>query len=174
MSQLTLADLNILLFRCDSEEQEDGGGCYSIPGWETFKYAGLQGRMHSCTYSRFTLCRHYIAMNAMLDKATWIHLLSPLKWAAYPSISAVRADRRCNICTAVSASVAAEHPVSPPLKTQCCLVSTGLISVFANVRPNNDLGHPVCANLRQGDWLIDYVSNRLLHREGPLAQVRPD
>uniref|UniRef100_A0A674P8Z8 Glycogen debranching enzyme n=1 Tax=Takifugu rubripes TaxID=31033 RepID=A0A674P8Z8_TAKRU len=89
MSQLTLADLNILLFRCESEEQEDGGGCYSIPGWETLKYAGLQG----------------------------------------------------------------------------------LISVFANIRPNNDLGHPVCANLRQGDWLIDYVSNRLLHREGPLAQV---
>lgn len=53
-------------------------------------------------------------------------------------------------------------------------VPAGLISVFANVRPNNDLGHPVCANLRQGDWLIDYVSNRLLHREGPLAQVRPD
>lgn len=43
MSQLTLADLNVLLFRCDSEEQEDGGGCYSIPGWETLKYAGLQG-----------------------------------------------------------------------------------------------------------------------------------
>lgn len=44
MSKLTLADLNVLLFRCESEEQEDGGGCYSIPGWETFKYAGLQGR----------------------------------------------------------------------------------------------------------------------------------
>lgn len=43
MSTLTLADLNTLLFRCDSEEQEDGGGCYSIPGWETLKYAGLQG-----------------------------------------------------------------------------------------------------------------------------------
>uniref|UniRef100_A0A3Q3XM66 Glycogen debranching enzyme n=1 Tax=Mola mola TaxID=94237 RepID=A0A3Q3XM66_MOLML len=89
MSKLTLADLNILLFRCDSEEQEDGGGCYSIPGWETLKYAGLQG----------------------------------------------------------------------------------LISVLADIRPNNDLGHPVCANLRQGDWLIEYVSNRLIHREGPLAQV---
>ncbi|XP_028282971.1 glycogen debranching enzyme isoform X1 [Parambassis ranga] len=89
MSKLTLADLNILLFRCDSEEQEEGGGCYSIPGWETLKYAGLQG----------------------------------------------------------------------------------LMSVLADIRPNNDLGHPVCANLRQGDWLIDYVSNRLIHREGPLAQV---
>ncbi len=43
MSKLTLADLNILLFRCDSEEQEDGGGCYNIPGWESLKYAGLQG-----------------------------------------------------------------------------------------------------------------------------------
>lgn len=44
MSKLTLADLNVLLFRCESEEQEDSGGCYSIPGWETLKYAGLQGR----------------------------------------------------------------------------------------------------------------------------------
>uniref|UniRef100_A0A3Q3M1M7 Glycogen debranching enzyme n=1 Tax=Mastacembelus armatus TaxID=205130 RepID=A0A3Q3M1M7_9TELE len=89
MSKLTLAELNILLFRCESEEQEDGGGCYSVPGWEKLKYAGLQG----------------------------------------------------------------------------------LISVLADVRPNNDLGHPLCANLRQGDWLIDYVSNRLIHREGALAQV---
>ncbi|XP_038574852.1 glycogen debranching enzyme isoform X2 [Micropterus salmoides] len=89
MSKLTLADLNILLFRCDSEEQEDGGGCYNIPGWESLKYAGLQG----------------------------------------------------------------------------------LISVLADIRPNNDLGHPVCANLRQGDWLIDFVSNRLKNREGTLGQV---
>ncbi|XP_069029313.1 glycogen debranching enzyme isoform X1 [Embiotoca jacksoni] len=89
MSKLTLVDLNILLFRCNSEEQEDSGGCYNIPGWEMLKYAGLQG----------------------------------------------------------------------------------LISVLSDIRTNNDLGHPVCDNLRQGDWLIDYVSNRLIHKEGPLAQV---
>ncbi|XP_032420985.1 glycogen debranching enzyme isoform X2 [Xiphophorus hellerii] len=89
MSKLTLADMNILLFRCEAEEQEDGGGCYSIPGWECLKYAGLQG----------------------------------------------------------------------------------LMSVLADIRPTNDLGHPLCANLREGDWLIDFVSNRLKHRDGPLAQV---
>ncbi|XP_028328469.1 glycogen debranching enzyme isoform X1 [Gouania willdenowi] len=89
MSKLTLADLNVLLFRCDAEEQEDGGGCYSIPGWESLKYAGLQG----------------------------------------------------------------------------------LMSVLADIRPTNDLGHPLCTNLREGDWLIDYVSNRLKTRDGPLSQV---
>ncbi|XP_037537913.1 glycogen debranching enzyme [Nematolebias whitei] len=89
MSKMTLADMNILLFRCEAEEQEDGGGCYSIPGWESLKYAGIQG----------------------------------------------------------------------------------LMSVLAEIRPKNDLGHPLCANLREGDWLIDFVSNRLKHREGPLAQV---
>ncbi|CAL8276876.1 unnamed protein product [Lota lota] len=89
MSQLTLSDLNILLFRCDAEEEEDGGGSYGVPGWEKLRYAGLQG----------------------------------------------------------------------------------LISVLAEIRPNNDLGHPVCGNLRQGDWLLDYVSNRLVDRDGPLAQV---
>ncbi|KAM9718545.1 glycogen debranching enzyme isoform 2-T2 [Menidia menidia] len=89
MSRLTLADMNTLLFRCEAEEQEDGGGCYGIPGWESLKYAGLQG----------------------------------------------------------------------------------LMSVFADIRTNNDLGHPLCANLRQGDWLLDFICSRLVLREGPLAQV---
>lgn len=43
MSKLTLAELNVLLFRCDAEEQEDGGGCYNIPSWMPLKYGGLQG-----------------------------------------------------------------------------------------------------------------------------------
>ncbi|MCJ8740307.1 hypothetical protein PDJAM_G00057350 [Pangasius djambal] len=89
VEKLTLADLNVLLFRCDEEEKEDGGGCYNIPGWTTLKYGGLQG----------------------------------------------------------------------------------LISVMADIRPKNDLGHPFCDNLRQGDWMIDYVSNRLLSRRGALREV---
>nr|XP_055058383.1 glycogen debranching enzyme isoform X1 [Misgurnus anguillicaudatus]XP_055058385.1 glycogen debranching enzyme isoform X1 [Misgurnus anguillicaudatus]XP_055058386.1 glycogen debranching enzyme isoform X1 [Misgurnus anguillicaudatus] len=89
MSKLTLADLNVLLFRCDAEEKEDGGGCYNIPGWKSLKYGGLQG----------------------------------------------------------------------------------LISVMADIRPKNDLGHPFCDNLRQGDWMIDYVSNRLMSRGGTLTEV---
>ncbi|KAM9325243.1 glycogen debranching enzyme [Gastrophryne carolinensis] len=88
-ANLTLADLNQVLYRCDAEEQEDGGGCYNIPNWKPLKYAGLQG----------------------------------------------------------------------------------LISVMVNIRPKNDLGHPFCDNLRSGDWMIDYVSNRLIARGGPSADV---
>lgn len=75
MSHLTLADLNILLFRCESEEQEDGGGCYSIPGWETLKYAGLQGKLHSCTYSTFTLCWLFTVsvMQLAVEKILTLH-----------------------------------------------------------------------------------------------------
>ncbi|XP_030351608.1 glycogen debranching enzyme isoform X2 [Strigops habroptila] len=88
-SKLTLADLNQVLYRCEAEEQEDGGGCYNIPNWSSLKYAGLQG----------------------------------------------------------------------------------LMSVMADIRPKNDLGHPFCDNLRSGDWMIDYVSNRLISRAGPCAEV---
>lgn len=30
----------------------------------------------------------------------------------------------------------------------------GMISLLANIRPNNDLGHPMCANIREGNWMI--------------------
>ncbi|CAH1981135.1 unnamed protein product [Acanthoscelides obtectus] len=37
----------------------------------------------------------------------------------------------------------------------------GFMSLMSNIRPSNDLGHPMCANLRDGNWMIDYISNRL-------------
>ncbi|KAA8580493.1 hypothetical protein FQN60_013451 [Etheostoma spectabile] len=89
MSKLTLADMNMLLYRCDAEEREDGGGCYNIPSWLPLNYGGLQG----------------------------------------------------------------------------------LMSVMAEIRPKNYLGHPLCENLRQGDWLMNYVSERLLAKGGALGEV---
>ncbi|KAI8894654.1 glucanotransferase domain of glycogen debranching enzyme-domain-containing protein [Globomyces pollinis-pini] len=37
----------------------------------------------------------------------------------------------------------------------------GFVSVLLPVARNNNLGHAVCDNLRQGDWMIDYIINRL-------------
>jgi glycogen debranching enzyme len=37
----------------------------------------------------------------------------------------------------------------------------GLVSVLFPVIRNNNLGHPICSNLRQGPWLYDYVLLRL-------------
>ncbi|XP_071341644.1 glycogen debranching enzyme-like isoform X2 [Trachinotus anak] len=89
MSRVTPADMNMLLYRCDAEEREDGGGCYNIPSWLPLNYGGLQG----------------------------------------------------------------------------------LMSVMAEIRPKNDLSHPLCDNLRQGDWMMDYVSNRLLAKGGAVGEV---
>lgn len=30
-----------------------------------------------------------------------------------------------------------------------------------DIRIKNDLGHPLCDNIRQGDWLCGYIANRL-------------
>jgi glycogen debranching enzyme len=30
----------------------------------------------------------------------------------------------------------------------------GVVSILADITPFNDLGHPICINLREGNWLI--------------------
>lgn len=42
----------------------------------------------------------------------------------------------------------------------------GVISPLSEIAPNNDLGHPLCNNLREGNWLMDYIYGRLEHHAG--------
>ena len=42
----------------------------------------------------------------------------------------------------------------------------GILSMLATVRDNNDLGHPICDNLRAGDWMPGYIVDRLQLRPG--------
>jgi hypothetical protein len=37
----------------------------------------------------------------------------------------------------------------------------GMITPLLQIAINNDLGHPICANLREGKWMINYVTERL-------------
>ncbi|XP_053603151.1 glycogen debranching enzyme isoform X2 [Plodia interpunctella] len=46
----------------------------------------------------------------------------------------------------------------------------GVASILSEVRPSDDLGHPLCDNLRAGDWLLDYQWQRL-ERDPNLAPI---
>lgn len=77
-----LADLNLILYRCESEERDSSNnqdGCYNVPGFGSLVYAGLQG---------------------------W--------W-----------------------------------------------SVLKDIIRNNDLAHPLCQHLREGQWPLDYIVGRM-------------
>ena len=41
----------------------------------------------------------------------------------------------------------------------------GTHSILSNIQNHNNLNHPLCENLRQGCWLLDYTVNRLERRE---------
>jgi len=48
------------------------------------------------------------------------------------------------------------------------LVYCGLMGIalpMQSIKSNNDLGHPICNNLRKGDWLLRYISSRLERHE---------
>ncbi|KAF6777105.1 hypothetical protein AHF37_03479 [Paragonimus kellicotti] len=81
LSELSLIDINRILFRCEVEELADGLNCgaYDVPGYGRLCYCGFE------------------------------------------SIAAIVED----------------------------------------IRDKNDLGHPICAHLRSGDWLANYLCDRL-------------
>lgn len=37
------------------------------------------------------------------------------------------------------------------------------MSILSTVRQHNDLGHPICDNLRAGHWMAGYIANRLMY-----------
>ena len=95
--QLSLVDLNFVLYRCDAEERDFSGGSdgvYTVPDIGPLVYAGLQ---------------------------SW--------WG-----------------------------------------------ILRDVVRNNDLGHPICNHLRDGQWALDYVTGRLdkvVKREGYKSLSKP-
>ena len=40
------------------------------------------------------------------------------------------------------------------------------MSILAEIRPINDLGNWLPGNLRDGDWMLDYIVNRLKKKAG--------
>lgn len=51
----------------------------------------------------------------------------------------------------------------------CYCVTVGVLSILSKIRANNDMGHPLCSNLRDGDWMMDYMSGRLKTFRGTAA-----
>jgi len=52
------------------------------------------------------------------------------------------------------------------------LVYAGLMGIalpMQQIKSENDLGHPICKNLRDGDWLLRYISGRLERYEDTSA-----
>lgn len=77
ISKLTLSDLNIVLYRCDSEEKADGNGfgAYDIPGYGPMVYCGLRGEKVLKLYSNTVICLYwYMHIYIVFDYHLILHL----------------------------------------------------------------------------------------------------
>lgn len=115
LAELDLVDFNVLLYRCDAEERDAGGG-------GVYDVSALLSRGH-------------------------------------------RAPRREPPTDLLSTCV--QVPGHGPLVYAGL---QGVVSLLSEITPNDDLGHPLCDNLRAGDWLMDYTCARL-ERDPRLAAV---
>nr|XP_002130821.1 glycogen debranching enzyme-like [Ciona intestinalis] len=50
----------------------------------------------------------------------------------------------------------------PSWQKLCYCGIAGIAIPLKKISFSNDLGHPICSNLREGNWLMDYISSRLL------------
>ena len=68
ISELTLNDLNRILFRCDSEERDDGEGfgAYVLDNYGSLKYCGLQGLLY------FLQCQIHNKLIVKRRPTSWI------------------------------------------------------------------------------------------------------
>lgn len=62
------------------------------------------------------------------------------------------------------------HNMGTQLPNESLNLILGILSPLCRIRTENNLGHQICQNLRDGDWLIDYITSRLSHYK-PLNQV---
>lgn len=134
ISRMNFSDLNKTLYRCDQEERDETQGkfgVYDVPGYGPFVYAGLQGDIlqYLIEYEVY-IFRHFNSF--FFNYNSYINIY----WYTFYSC---------------------RYRILLPIN-KCLVFKSGIISLLADIRPNNDLGHPLCANLRQGNWLIGNLS----------------
>ncbi|KAI9332132.1 glucanotransferase domain of glycogen debranching enzyme-domain-containing protein, partial [Zopfochytrium polystomum] len=49
----------------------------------------------------------------------------------------------------------------------------GFLSAFLPIARTNNLGHPICANIRLGPWMLDYVTGRLEKYSALFPRIKP-
>src|SRR4051812_24574895 len=61
----------------------------------------------------------------------------------------------------LESSSIADFKVGSSHAEHCLLSIAGIHPVLKRIQETNDLGHPLCSNLRDGTWLSDYIIVRL-------------
>ncbi|KAI5638657.1 amylo-alpha-1,6-glucosidase domain-containing protein [Phthorimaea operculella] len=149
---LDLSDLNTVLYRCDAEERDaGGGGVYDVPGHGPLFYIAATRRNATRAAAE---CTMFLGMDHwyVVQQSTAGHTgldLSDLNTVLYR-------------CDAEERDAGGGGVYDVPGHGPLVYAGLqGIVSLLSTVRASDDLGHALCENLRAGDWLAEYIWRRL-------------
>ncbi|XP_018012653.1 glycogen debranching enzyme isoform X1 [Hyalella azteca] len=110
-----------------------------------------------------TSVRSTLAKFVHLPRQLTVTVEDPVLCAALASLDLVALNHCLYRCQQEEESLGAGDGVYdvPGWRAMVYAGLQGLESVLLDIRVKNDLGHPLCGNLRSGDWLMDYTVRRL-------------
>ena len=114
--------------------------------------------------SRLRLVRSFLKLEESNDKGRLLRSRMKQSCSRLSFLDLNYALYRCHSEESDEMGNGVYHVKEAGLLVYCGL--QGIMAMLRTARESNNLSHPICVNIRDGDWMTSYTANRLKLRAG--------